>query len=64
MWLLVIGVILLVMLTAAATRYLTFVVRLRRLDRVGACVFFFVVGLPVVIVGLALIAQNFQRVLF
>jgi hypothetical protein len=52
------------LLTAAATRYLTFVVRLHRLDRVGACVFFFVVGLPVVIVGLALIAQNFQRVLF
>lgn len=53
----VIGVLLLILLTATATRYSTFVSRLDDYDRVGACVFFIVVGLPTIIVGLALIAR-------
>ena len=53
----VIGVILLILLTATATRYWTFVSRLDDYDRVGARVFFIVVGLPMIVVGLALIAR-------
>ena len=52
---LVIGIVLLVLLAAAASRYLIF----RPIDRyyrIGTSVFFIVVGLPVVLVGLALIA--------
>jgi hypothetical protein len=53
----VIGVVLLILLTATATRYSTSVSRLDDFDRVGAHVFFIVVGLPMIIVGLALIAR-------
>jgi hypothetical protein len=53
----VIGVVILILLTATATRYSKFVSRLDDFDRVGAYVLFIVVGLPMIIVGLALIAR-------
>ena len=52
---LVIGIVLLVLLAAAASRY-SVVRPIDRYDRIGTSVFFIVVGLPVVLVGLALIA--------
>jgi hypothetical protein len=55
--LLVIGALLLVLLTAALARYSISWHGLQDSDRLGALVFFIVVGLPVVIVGLALIAR-------
>jgi len=51
----VIGTVLLVLLAAAASGYSVFR-PIHRYDRVGASVFFIVVGLPVGLVGLALIA--------
>jgi len=54
---LVIGAALLVLLTAILARYSTFPSRLAEYDRTGAYVFFIVVGLPVVIAGVALIAD-------
>ena len=54
---LVIGAALLVLLTAILARYSTFLSRLAGSDRTGAYVFFIVVGLPVVIAGVALIAD-------
>ena len=57
MLLLVIGALLLVLLTAALARYSTSWQGLEDSDRLGALVFFIVVGFPVVIVGLALIAR-------
>jgi len=53
---LVIGIILLVLIAAAASRYSVFR-PVDRYDRMGAYVFFVLVGLPVVIVGLALIGH-------
>jgi len=53
----VVGVVILILLTATATRYSKFVSRLDDFDRVGAYVLFIVVGLPMIIVGLALIAR-------
>lgn len=53
----VIGVVLLVLLTALAARCSTFRSSLDDSDRTGAYVFFIVVGLPMIIVGLALIAH-------
>jgi hypothetical protein len=55
--LLVIGALLLVLLTAALARYSTSWQGLEDSDRLGALIFFIVVGFPVVIVGLALIAR-------
>jgi hypothetical protein len=52
---LVIGTVLLVLLAAAASRY-SVSRPIDRYDRIGASVFFIVVGLPVSLVGLALIA--------
>ena len=57
MLLLVIGALLLVLLIAALARYSTSWQGLEDSDRLGALVFFIVVGFPVVIVGLALIAR-------
>jgi hypothetical protein len=54
---LVIGVLLLILLTAAAARYATFRSTEGYYDGIGASVFFIVVGLPVVVVGLILIAR-------
>ena len=51
----VIGTVLLVLLAAAASGY-SVLRPIDRYDRVGASVFFIVVGLPVGLVGLALIA--------
>ena len=51
----VIGTVLLVLLAAAASGY-SVLRPIHRYDRVGASVFFIVVGLPVGLVGLALIA--------
>ena len=53
---LVTGIVLLVLLVAAASRYSLFR-PIDRYDRIGTSVFFIVVGLPVVLVGLALIAH-------
>ena len=53
----VLGILLSILLVAAAVRYL--IVRpLDRFDRIGARVFFVVIGLPVLFVGLDLISQN------
>jgi len=57
--LLVIGAALLVLLIAILARYSTFLSKLADYDRTGAYVFFVVVGLPVVIAGVALIADFF-----
>lgn len=54
---LVIGVAFLVLLAAALARYSTFLSGLDNSDRNGAYVFFIVVGLPVVIAGVFLIAD-------
>jgi Na+/phosphate symporter len=54
---LVIGLIFLVLLTAALARYSTFLYTLDDPDRAGAYVFFIVVGLPMLIAGLFLIAD-------
>jgi len=53
---LIIGILLLLLLTAAAAGY-TAVRPIDRYDRAGGYVFFIAVGLPVVIVGLVLIAH-------
>jgi len=55
--LLVIGALLLVLLTAALVRYSISWQGLQDSDRLGALVFFIVVGFPVVITGLALIVR-------
>jgi uncharacterized membrane protein YdbT with pleckstrin-like domain len=52
-----IGVILLVLLAAAVARYSIFRAALDRYDHIGVYIFFLVVGLPVVAVGLLLIAH-------
>ena len=52
---LVIGTVLLVLLAAAVSRY-TIIWPIDRYDRIGTYVFFIVVGLPVLLVGLALLA--------
>lgn len=52
-----IGVILLVLLAAAAARYSIVQRALDRYDHTGVYVFFLVVGLPFVAVGLLLIAH-------
>ena len=57
MLLLVIGVLLLILLTAAAARYATFRSTVDHYDDVGASVFFIAVGLPVLVVALVLIAR-------
>ena len=54
---LVIGAALLVLLTAILARYSTILSRLADYDRTGAYIFFIVVGLPVMIAGVALIAD-------
>jgi ABC-type dipeptide/oligopeptide/nickel transport system permease component len=50
------GIILWLLLAATAGRYLT-VWSPQRYDRIGALVFFIVIGLPVFILGLVLIVQ-------
>ena len=52
-----IGALLLVLLTAALVRYSISWQGLQDSDRLGALVFFIVVGFPVVITGLALIVR-------
>ncbi len=54
---LVIGILLLILLTAAAARYTAVRSTVDHHDRVGAFVFFTVVGLPAITVGLILIAR-------
>jgi len=54
---LVIGILLLILLTAAAARYTTFRSTVDHYDDIGASIFFIVVGLPVIVVGLTLIAR-------
>jgi hypothetical protein len=51
------GVSLLILLTALTARYTIFQSVVDHYDGVGAFVFFIVVGLPMIIVGLALIAR-------
>jgi ABC-type dipeptide/oligopeptide/nickel transport system permease component len=53
----VLGILLSLLFAAAALRYLT-IRPLDRSDRIGARVFFIVIGLPVFFVGLDLISQN------
>jgi hypothetical protein len=53
----VIGALLLVLLTAALAKYSVSWQGLQESDWLGALVFFIVVGFPIVIVGLALIAR-------
>jgi ABC-type dipeptide/oligopeptide/nickel transport system permease component len=50
------GIILWLLLAAMAGRYLT-ICPTQRYDRIGALVFFIVMGLPVFILGLVLIVQ-------
>ena len=57
MLLLMIGAVLLVLVTAAVARYSTSWQPLNDSDRLGALVFFVVVGLPVVFVGLSMIVR-------
>ena len=57
MLLFVIGALLLVLLTAALAKYSVSWQGLQESDWLGALVFFIVVGFPIVIVGLALIAR-------
>jgi hypothetical protein len=54
---LIIGTLLLIMLTAVATRYATFRSTVDHYDDTGAAIFFIVVGLPMIVVGLTLIAR-------
>jgi len=54
---LAIGLLLLILLTAAAARYATFQPIMDHYDRMGASVFFIVVGFPTIVVGLILIAR-------
>ena len=58
----VIGIVLSVLITAAAWGYSRAKPRLDRYDRMGACIFFIVIGLPTVIVSLILIADYFVGV--
>ena len=53
----VIGAIFLLLLTAAVARYTLFRPTLNRYDHIGAYVFFIVVGFPIGVVGLLLIAH-------
>jgi hypothetical protein len=53
------GIAVLVLLAAAAWKYSTIRPTLHPYDRMGAVVFFTVVGLPLVIAALALVAQPF-----
>jgi len=55
--LLVIGALILVLLTATLTRYAMSWEPLADSDRLGALVFFIVVGFPFVIAGLAMVAR-------
>jgi hypothetical protein len=58
----VLGILLLLLLTATALRY--FITRpLNRYDRIGGFVFFIVIGLPVFFVGLDLISQSTATVM-
>jgi hypothetical protein len=53
----VLGILLSLLFVAAVVRYL--IARpLDRFDRIGARIFFVVIGLPVLFVGLYLISQN------
>ena len=56
-WLQALECILLILLAAAAARYSIVQPELDRYDHIGVYVFFLVVGLPVVAVGLLLIAH-------
>jgi hypothetical protein len=58
---LVVGALLLVLLAAMLARYSMFWGPLEGSDRLGALVFFVVIGLPVIIVGLALIARYVDK---
>jgi ABC-type dipeptide/oligopeptide/nickel transport system permease component len=58
----VVGILLMLLLTAAALRY--FITRPPdRYDRSGAFIFFIVVGLPAFLVGLDLISQSAATVM-
>jgi hypothetical protein len=59
--LLVLGALLLVSLAATLARYSMSWEPLAGSDRLGALVFFVVIGLPVIIVGLALIARYVDK---
>ena len=54
---LILGILLLVLLTAAAAAY-TAVRPIDRYDRAGGCVFFIAAGLPLLVVALSLIAHS------
>jgi hypothetical protein len=55
---LAVGIILWVLLAVAALRYATIRSMLAHQDRIGALIFFVVIGIPVFVAGLALIAQS------
>jgi hypothetical protein len=58
----VLGILILLLLAATVLRY--FITRpLNRNDRIGAFVFFIVIGLPVFFVGLDLISQSTATVM-
>jgi hypothetical protein len=52
------GIVLWILLAAAAWKYSTIRPTLHRYDRSGAFVFFMVIGLPSFIYGLVLVAQS------
>ncbi len=54
------GMIMLGSIAAMARKYLSTSNSLHRYDRIGAVVFFFVVGLPALIVGFALVATFYK----
>ncbi len=52
------GIVLWLLLAATVWKYSTLRPMLHRYDRIGVLVFFTVIGLPVFIVGLVLIAES------
>jgi hypothetical protein len=52
------GIALWLLLAATAWKYSTIRLTLHRYDRIGAFVFFIVIGLPVIIAGWGLIAKS------
>ena len=57
------GILLCLLFAAAALRYLT-IRPLDRFDRIGARIFFIVIGLPVLFVGVDLISQNTAALMY
>jgi hypothetical protein len=58
MWPVIVGIVLWLLLAAAAWRYSRIQPALDRYDRIGAWVFFIVIGVPVLISAMALIAHS------